>query len=161
MWSRDLDLVIYFCHTSIGSLHIEDPKQVFAKWINKPIDIDNKTELFYYSIWIRILEYLHFFPLSQFCHYLVSVEMKLGIFSDLFLNGTLFLIQELLLTFVKFHNYVYNSYSDTSPMLSSLLTLPFLLIHTCPQIELIFWFWFISWLGEILPWVIFSRQITE
>lgn len=33
-----------------------------------------------------------------------------------------FLIQKLPLTFVKFHNYVYNSYSDTSPVLSSLLT---------------------------------------
>lgn len=101
---------------------MEDPKQGISKGINKSTDIDNKTELLYYHIWIRILEFLHFFPLSQSCYYPVSVEMKLGIFSNLFLNGMFFLIQGLLLTFVKFHNYVYSSYSDTSPMLSSLLT---------------------------------------
>lgn len=31
---------------------------------------------------------------------------------------------------------------------------PSLLSHTCPQIELVSWFWFIYWLNEALLWVI-------
>lgn len=67
-----------------------------------------------------------------------------------------FLSKNYFLTFVKFHNYVYNSYSDTRPVLSSLLT-AFSFEPHIPSNWVNYWFWFISWLSEALPWVIFFK----
>ena len=45
------------------------------------------------------------------------------IFIDLFLNYMFFLVQELFFDICKLHNYIYKSYSDTRPVLGSLLTI--------------------------------------